>query len=308
MAFVHIKSKTPALIYIDGTPMGEINEKNHFCLDIEATDSFMLFALPFSKTTPTTCLVNLSSCRKQEEAITIIPFYPNHYDIILTFSEKTIKMPIRELAYFATKDKSIGVYDCGTCYISAYLDGSLKNNLDIGEGFSQANIEEINDHLCVTVQKTDNTKHAIVFDNDFNVVFNDEVSLIEKDEAYISMLTPTHDLFGHLKVTKIGEETRTYFVYENNVPRLIPNSLSTLGLLQSIKVNDLSSSRSLLSVNLIDKAKTLKNYFGNIKNIYYNSYILDKQNYTVETEDSFKSYSFITSDGKIKEIIEEDFV
>ena len=307
MAFVHIKSKIPAIVYIDGKPIGEINKRNHFCLDVESPNSFLLFALPFSKSTPITCALNLTACHKKEEELSIIPFYGNHFDVLLNFSQSIIQMPIKELAYFSTKDKKIRVYDCGTCYLCAYIDGSLKTNVKIGEGYTKARIENVNDFNCIIAEKDDDTKHAVILDSEFNIQFNDDIELMENNSDYISLLSPQNDLFGHSKVTRIGKTTESYFVYENNHPKYLPLSLSALGLLQCVKVGNLSQCQGLLSETLSDKANNLTSYFGNLKNIYYNSYITDKQNYTIETEKEFKSFSFVTDNGRIKEIIEEDF-
>jgi len=307
MAFIHIKSKVPAIVYIDGNPIGEINKKNHFCLDIESPNCFLLFALPFSKSTPITCALDLSTCHKKEEELSIIPFYGNHFDVLLNFSQNSFQMPIKELTYFSTKDIKIRVYDCGTCYLCAYVDGSLKTNIKIGEGYTKAHIENINEYHCIITEKTDGAKHAVILDSELNIKFNDDVSLIENTADYISLLSPQNDLLGHSKVTKIGKTNETYFVYENNCPKYLPLSLSALGLLQCIKVGNLSFCKGLLSESISEKADSLTNYFGNIKNIYYNSYIMNKQNYTIENEQEFKSFSFVTDNGRIKEIIEEDF-
>lgn len=307
MSFIHIKSDQPSLVYIDGVAIGEINEENHYCLDLEVSSSFMLFALPMSKSLPITTLVDLTCCKNKDQDIKIVPFYNNHFDLYLNWCHNKTAMPIKELAYFATKDKSIGVYNNGSTYICAYLNGSLKNTIDLNKEFTSANIEEIDDKYCV-VAECDNVKYGVILDDDLQVIFKDEISMIEKTPEHISILSPLHDLFGHCKVSKLGAENETYFVYEENFPKFVPPSLNTLALLQCVKVKNMSLVKDLLSPSLRNKSETLQEYIGEIDNIYYNAYSVDKQNYTIESNSEFKSFSFVTDNGRIKDIHEEDFI
>lgn len=304
MATVHIKS-VESSVYINGVYIGMLEKDNNFCLDIECSDCFDL-SLFYDQRKPVVTKINLAASDKRQNNIKIIPYINYHFDILVTPSMFDVSLPVKELSYKEVDNTSIGVYQSNTTYISIYRAGNLIHNI-ITDEYTEASIEKIEDNYCVILENT-NKKHAVILNKELDIIFDEDFSEISHENNTISILTPVKDLLRHAKVCKIGADGKKEFIVylEKNVS-VSAEKLVPLAFLQCIQNKDYKKAQSFLHSSLQSSANKIKGFFGKIQNIFYNPYNNGQHNFTIETAECLKSYTFVIDDQKIQDIIEESF-
>lgn len=313
--FLHFLSSTPATLDINGKYLGYIDNVSSNEIDVITRTSHIFGTYsPASDTTstiPYTFLLHtLNAPESNNQYIKVVPFPNNNYDIIMKpfyyyqVAEPTVLFNESRGKYF------VSIVCDNVCKITIFSGGSIvyTTNAPI---LSEVKVDEDNGILIIEgIVDSDKFYLLIIDTSNFEVLHNDIVQSIENDSKTISSYKKLNTLCHHAKVFSLNipsKKAEQYYVYEENAsnylnPYLIPNAL-----LQCVSVKDESKSQSFLGENLLGTPiSKLSEYFGDIKNIYFNRHnISHKLNYTIETN-TMKNYNFLIRNNKIIDI-EENF-
>jgi hypothetical protein len=149
----------------------------------------------------------------------------------------------------------------------------------------------------------------LIDSKNLSIIHNDISHSIENTDNYIQTFKRLNTILKQASVTKISLETKEieqFYVFENNQIKISSNLLIPEAFLQSIQINDEKTTQSLLSEKLNKTSiNKLKNYFGNINQIYLNRHNNNfKANYTILGSSGYKNYNFEIVNNKINDIEE----
>ena len=313
--FLHFISDTMAMININGTHLGQIDNVKTLEIDvITKTPNIFVTYTPISNnqnTIPYTFTLNTMDIPKTDnEYIKVVPFPNNNYDIIMKpfyyyqVSKSQVLFNQSVGKYF------VSIVSDNVCRITIFSSGSIVFNINI-VALKCAKVEEKKGYIIIEGVINDNSYYLLIVDtSNFEIVHNDVVESIENSEEYISAYRNEHTLCHHARVFSLNIESKQidkYYVYSDECNYTINEMLIPHAMLECVKVGDEKMAKTFLANNLQSTSiEQLTNYFGNIKNIYLNRHNLNsKVNYTIES-DKMKNYNFILDNGKIIEI-EENF-
>lgn len=313
--FLHFVSNTPATLEINGGFVGCIDNINCNEIDIiSRTPHFFATYSPISDTIsaiPYTFLLHTQSTPTTgNQYVKIVPFPNNNYDIIMNpFYYYQISEP--EVLFNA----SIGKY-----FVSIIKDNIVKITIFSGGSIvftsnapqlSSVKVEEKKGLLIIEGLVSPNNYYLLVLDtSNFAILHNDVVQSIENTLENISSYKDIGSLCHHAQICTIdyaSKKINRYYVYAENRSEYVSPYLIPLALLQCVKVGDENKCKSFLSKNLEGSTThQLSQYFGEMKNIYFNRHHQgQKLNYTIEGE-KMKNYNFVLDSGKVIDI-EENF-
>lgn len=161
----------------------------------------------------------------------------------------------------------------------------------------------------VTVQKSGankillfDEKYAFIFNNNFNVLFNDYYDKIDIKNNEISLISNLSDIAKHSILTTInGTNIQKKTVYQFSHPKLTHSKkLIPIAFLQALKVDNINLAKHYLTQHLQDIATldSLKSFFGDYKKLE-----LDSENIVLFYSDkTHKIFSFDFSFDKISKI------
>lgn len=313
--FLHFVSETPSTLTINGKYIGAIDNITSMELDIitKANNIFVSYspvsldiqALPY-----TFCLNTFDKPRSENKYIKVIPFPNNNYDIIM-----------KPFYYYQITNsnvlfnKTVGKYfvsiiSDNVCKITIYSGGSIVFNISI-PSLVNVDVEEKKGLLIIKGILDENNYYLLIIDTtNFEILHNDTVQSIEVSSEYITSYKKENTICKHARVFSLDMQskfTEKYYVYDKESYNEINEYLIPYALLECINVGDEKMTKSFLGNNLVSSnIQQLKNYFGDIKNIYFNRHNTNhKLNYTIESN-TFKNYNFIIEQNKIIDI-EENF-
>lgn len=313
--FLHFISETPGIVSINGKHIGNID--NITCLELDIitkTNNIFVTYSPISDSQNvipyTFSLSTLEYPSTNNEYIKVIPFPNNNYDIIM-----------KPFYYYQVShsnvlfNKSVGKYfisivSDNVCRITIFSGGSIVFNINI-QPLKNAKVDERKGILIIEGIVDDNNYYLLLIDSsNFEILYNDIVQSIEITNDNITSYKNMNTLCHHAQINKLEFLSKTkenYYVYANKNNTAINPLLIPQTFLECIKVQDEVMAKAFLSNNLAESnINHFNNFFGDIKNIYFNRHnFSNKLNYTIESN-AMKNYNFIMENNKIIEI-EENF-
>ncbi len=303
-SIIHITSAVPATISVDGFETFNINTSHVKWVDIALEKDFYISFLPHNQNIflPITTLNKFSSTPSVQK----IPYFKNHMEIIYNpaqiLSTQTdiilIEKKLGDLYIKLVKNEKTHL--CISTPNSELLNCITPNIMSVSS--------ETSGYFILKGITDKNTQYVTIINLSTNkIVINDEFNIIEEDNKVIKLLQFVNDISKHGLVYVFDKKNMScdsYSIYKDTNPFVTENKkLIPLAFLQSIKYKDYNLSKYYLKDNLVSN-EHLTSYFGNIKNIFYNTYFKGNAiNYTVESE-QFKSYNFYIDNNKISEIEE----
>lgn len=313
--FFHILSKVPCEININGANLGLIDNVSNFELDfITRTDKIYVNFTPISyskNSLPYTVQLNTANvitCENQN--VQIIPFPNNHYDVIFEPFEYLNTSANQTILLKNFSKYSVAIVNSISTQINIFSNNNIVKSIEIPY-VTTAKASEKKDLIIIEcVIDKDNYYLVIINSGNLEVLYNNAVQSIEVTDNEISSYRNLDDISNHAEIFKIQIDNKNiekYYVYKDNTchnPKsmvLIPEDF-----LECLKVDDENKCRMLLASNLSSTPlEKFRNYFGDVKNIYFNRHanFYDKLNYTIQTN-SYKNYNFIMQNNQIKDIEE----
>ena len=303
--FTHITTSVPTTISINGQNTYTLSTPQLKWVDVlHKKDIFVSFLPNDSCYLPTTINTRLNNTDNVE----IIPYINNHQEIIYTPS-KIICDKIDVVLYEKTIDNlyiKILSNERNYVNISHPTKGELLNKV-IPSLLTIT--DEINNYVYIKGITKENKYYIILIHNQ-DIVLEGVFDIIEESSKNIKFLTLIKDISKHGIVYVFDKKScdiDNYPIYENNKPYITTNNrLVPYAFMECVKVKDFTLSKHYLKESFVSN-EHITSFFGNIKNIYFNTYVDDKINYTILTNDIYKSFNFEVNSGKIMEIEEVGF-
>ena len=312
--FLHFLSPVPSRIECNGKYFGFIDNEHEFELDlITKTNHIFISYIPISQenqSIPYTFKLNTDTAPSTtNEYIKIIPFPNNHYDIIMKpfyyyqITDSTVLFNTNIDNYF------ISITNSTVTNITIFSGKTIVFNKSI-QKIINVKVEKKADTLIITgIIDSNNYSMLIIDTNNFHILYEDIVQSIDNNSTSISMLKNTNTVYNYSQVCKIdfsSKQSENYFVYDDNIqynsihPFLLPQAF-----LESIKVADESLCKIFLDSQYNTNTQKLKEYFGNIQEIYFNRHQNNpyKVNYTIKT-DRYRNFNFLIDNNVIYDIEE----
>lgn len=295
--FVHIKSKIPADISINGESVLGDN------IDLMTTRDFYITFFPKTITQYLPCATKFYG-NIHPQSIIKIPYKNNHYDII--FNPAAIPNSKDETTILNKKYNNtlININNSHKSFISISSPGF--NHLSTSELINNVKLKAI-DGYCILSGKISNSKdYLMIFNSKKNILLLENTfDKVEFSSGQIKAMKNNNSISGYGKVYEFSfasKKLSSYSIYLHktiksfSTPELIPYAF-----LESIKYGDFKTAKKYLNDDNID-SEQIKNFFGEIQEIHFNPYSQDI-NYTIKSN-SFKSFTFSIDNGKIAEIEE----
>ena len=292
--FLHISSDVPGTLKIDDDNILIGDKKVHLLAD---GNVYVEFSPTNGKLEDN---INLLIPQQSSNMVQTIPYTFNHYDIhimpVLNYDKLS---PVYSITFGKIK---IMCFESNKTITKVYLDNDLKQT--IYSPVLQQVHASTNSFVFIKGKCADK-QYVIVLDENFNVILNNLCEYVEEIDNHIKILINTYDTCGHGKVYNFdtkGNVFDTFYVYMHNSPlecnddRLLP-----MYMFDSIICGNYTLTKHCFQDD-IDTQKLL-DYFGTIREYYYNAYDENNINYTVFA-DTVKSYDFKIDSHKITDIEE----
>lgn len=313
--FLHFLSNVSSRLDCNGEYLGFIDNENTFELDmITKTNHVFISYIPIStenQSIPYTFKLNTENePNTDNEYIKVIPFPNNHYDIIMKpfyYYQVTDTLVL----FSGNIDKYfISITNTNLTNITIFSGNTIVLNKNI-QLIKNVKVEKKEDNLIITGIIDDNNYIIIIIDTDnFNIIYENIVQSIDDNSTAITTLQNTTTLYQYSKVCKLDFSTKqsnNYYVYnENNIYKNVHPLLIPQALLECVQVEDENMCKTFLNNKLYNtNINQLKNYFGNVKEIYLNRHHSspNKINYTIKT-DRYRNFNFLMDNNSIYDIEE----
>ena len=303
--FTHITTSVPTTISINGQNTYTLSTPRLKWVDVlHKKDIFVSFLPNDSCYLPTTINTRLNNTDNVE----IIPYINNHQEIIYTPSK------------IICDKKDVVLYEKTIDNLYIKILSNEKNYVNIshptkGELLNKVIpslltiTDEINNYVYIKGITKENKYYIILIHNQ-DIVLEGVFDITEESSKNIKFLTLIKDISKHGIVYVFDKKScdiDNYPIYENNKPYITTNNLLVpYAFMECVKVKDFTLSKHYLKESFVSN-EHITSFFGNIKNIYFNTYVDDKINYTILTNDIYKSFNFEVNSGKIMEIEEVGF-
>ena len=313
--FLHFLSPDSSKLECNGRYFGFIDNKKEFELDlITKTNHIFISYIPISQeqqSIPYTFQLDTEDTpTTNNEYIKVIPFPNNHYDIIM-----------KPFYYYQITDSTI-LFNGNIDNYFVSITNNTVTNITIFNGKTivfNKNVQKINnvkiekkeENLVITGIIDENNYLILIVDtNNFNVIYEDIVQSIDDNSTTITTLKNTTSIYDYSKVCKFNfssKQSENYFVYNNDIqlqpihPFLIPQAF-----LECVKFGDEKSCKYFLNSKYNSTNITqLKDYFGDIEEIYFNRHINNpyKVNYTIKSN-TYRNFNFLIDNNTIYDIEE----
>lgn len=310
---LHFYSETPCNIYINGEHIGLIDNEKHFFIDVIVfSNTLFVTSHPISDNNmvlmPVSFKLNLSNnnFENYDKNIKIVPFPNNQYDINLSF--KTL--PNNSNNLFNTKVGQFNVLALldSTSTISIFNND---NNLFTTHQKQLNNVEvlELNKLLIVSADCHKN-KFLLAFNTETkSVLICDTFCKIEKNNDTIKCLKNMNNTIKTGKVYNLDLKeivVTTYNVFLEDFVFHNDQTLIPYYFLDAIKEQNYNFALSFLDNKLSNTTtQKLKQFFGMVTDIFYNSYNLksDVSNFTIFAPHP-RNFNFYLDNNKIVDIEE----
>lgn len=317
--FLHFTSEVPCLIGINGEIIEKIDNINTFECDVitNTSDMFVSYTptLTDKNYIPYTYLLDTSDTPKTQNAqIEIVPFPNNNYDIIMTPYEIDERKQQKVLCNLEVNKYFISIISGQNTQINIFSGASIVFTHNIPT-IEKVKVEYQYENIIIEgIINKNNCYHLLIIKSDeMKILFDGNCNSIEKNNEYIESLKNLNDISKTAEVNKINLKTKEiekYYVYQFNEEKEPTHTmLIPLSFLQSIQIGNENLAKKLLSENLQNtNISTLKNFFGDFDNIYFNRHSnkVGIANYTIKSN-NYKNYNFILENNKIIDIQEVEF-
>ena len=311
---LHFYSQNPCNLFINGELIKLIDNNYNFFVDLVAfTNQLIITCEPICDNDnlliPFSFKLNYENNNvvSSTKNVTIVP-YPNlNFDVYLNFKKAIIGNNN------IITNKKIGNYNVLTLMDKTSTISIFSGNKNLFSTTTNQleNLEaEMFENLIICYGKTEEENYLLVFNTKTNeAILNNTYNKIEQHKHIIKTLKFENLTLKTAKVCELNLETlelNTYNVFLEdfkpiNEPKLIPFSF-----LEAVKQKDFNLAKTFLHETLNDVSnEKLNQYFKNINQIYYNSYLCDESycNYTIMC-DKPRNFNFYLTNNKITEIEE----
>ena len=155
---------------------------------------------------------------------------------------------------------------------------------------------------------SDKKQYLLIFNTKSHKIIVEGIySYIECTKTLVKAIKQNDSKFGYCKVVEFNLTNKTHKFYNlTNKNKASTHQISLLPyqFLECLKYCDYKGAIDYLNEQTTTPEK-LKSYFGNIKEIYYNGYS-DDINYTVLSDEKYRSFSFQIENDKIIDIEEKE--
>lgn len=310
--YLHFENDSNVIISINGINVTNLNVYDNKFIDIAYHSNTAVISVNPCSTTKNQLLCyteRIDFSKNNKSLIKVIPFRNNHYE--LKFEK--IKAPISSRneiikdEYFGKLNITISNNSIGNILI--YENSKLKKQLTTNK-IVDADIKQRDDKLIIFCSLENEQYFASILNiNNLETLFESITDSIEENDDKIKTLTKLNDFAKHGKVKSYNLKSgniEEYNIYLNEEPNKTNNNLLIpYAFLEGIKIKNFNLAKSYLSNNFDNISKEhFENYFGDIQNIYLDSYNLNSYviPYVVETNNGFDFYDFSIDNGKIIDI------
>ena len=306
--FTHISTLVPCTISLNGTKTYSLQSPLFSWTHIYSKQDFFITFMPDNKNLylPETISTNGS----QTNSIKVTPFINSHYNLI--YSPQKLLQQTSDLILFEkiVGDNYIKIVENEETYI--VVSNTQKGELLNKKIPALANItSETTNYLflkCITKQ---NHYYVLIINlSNNNIIINNEFDIIEENNKNIKFLKFTNDIAEHGEVYVFDKNkilVDNYCVYKNTNPIFTSNNiLIPQAFLECVKYEDFNLAKFYLKNNFTTN-EHIKSYFGNIKEIHFNPYTNNSINYTILSDNEYKSYNFEVENNKITDIEQVKF-
>lgn len=310
---LHFTSDIEFNLSINGNFLEFVDNKSKFSLDVIPYEKnlFVTFNPVASDTTYLSYTQNIQIenhiPKSKSDFIKIIPFTENHYEVFLKPVKYNNEQDEKTIFNEMERDFNIIISNNITSNLQVFHAGKCvyKKKLEL---MNIASSKLINSTLIIKTAADNDRFFILIFDTiDKKAVLETYCNSIEEENDVIEILKFEEDIAKHGKVFKynsLDKSLENFMIYKNNHPtktsivELIP-----MAFLEAVKFENFNLAKNYLDTKLQNASDLhYKNYFGNIKNIYFNKYTNKAYyNYTIES-DVFKNYNFDIENNKITEI------
>ena len=315
--FLHFTAKVPFSLNINGNYIDIVDNIEKFSIDIiPNTNNLYVTFNPIGKDkTYLNFTQNIQIVDNQIlcdcNFVKVIPFCDNHFEIefepILANTTKAFRVMYSKnfdnlsLEIINSENSEISLYQGEklklktTCKTLKQVDSFVKESNLVLKGFIDKNYYFI---LIINLEN-------------YEIKLEKYCNKIEEFDEYLQVLSVANDISKHGIVYSYNYGKKcceNFTIYLNNEPlKTHIKALVPLQFLECIMVDNLKLANEFLTENLQNSnLDSIKDFFGNINNIYHNNYISNKINYTIENNGKYKNYTFEIADNKIVDIIEND--
>jgi len=288
------------------------NDKNTISLATSRKELFFCYT-PYSTSNKTYLPYAEKVCLFENNTnnhIKIIPFRNNHFEVYFDKIEAPNIKPSNIIVeeYFGKLNIAILNNSCGN--ILFYENNKLKKQLTC-DSIITAEINQLQNKLTIKCLLEKNNYYIAILNID-NLELLKEIicDSYEANKTEIKFLTKLNDLAKHARIVSFNyqtEEEDSYNVYLNEEPTKTNSYLLIpYAFLEAIKVKNYNLARFYLGPNLSSVGDShLENYFGNLQEIYLDSYNIEnfKIPYVIKNNSGFENVDFIVENNKIIEII-----
>lgn len=313
--FLHFTSNQSFSLSINGNYIDLVDNIEKFCIDIiPNTNNLYVTYNPIGNdctylnyTQNIQIIDNKPVCKS--DYVKIIPFCENHFEINFEpISANNIKS--FEIVYNKNHNNiNITINNTDLSEIKIFEGEKLKHKTTC-KSIKQAESFIKENNLIIKCYIEKNNYFVLIIDlSNFEVKFEKYCNKIEESENDLKILIVANDLTKHALVFTYNYKnklTENFTIYLNNQPITTHiKTLIPLQFLECIKVGNLNFANSLLVEDIKNEnVNSLKEFFGDIDNIYFNGYSKEIINYTIENKGTYKNYTFEIDNNKIIDIIE----
>ncbi len=315
LTFLHFTSAVDFNLNINGEYVKTSSTHENRFVTVATTKKAIYFTyLPISTTKtylPFTQKLELNKdgINSQSQYVEVIPFKNNHYEIFLTpplSATNTLSEIINE-EYFGKTNVVLLNNNTGNIFV--YDNNKLKKQF-VTSIIKNAELNQKNNNIIIKCELEEDKYFLVILKADtIETILEVECDTIEENETQIKALKKMLDLSKHAFVNTFSFETNkveTYKVFLNNQPNKTTDKyLIPLAFLEAVKYENFNLAKSYLASDLAEAPDNFfAGYFGNIKNIYFDRYNLNKPNvgYTIKANEIFSYFEFAIENGMITEI------
>ena len=293
--FVHIKSIIPSKISINGEKLLESH------VDIISSRDFYIAFFPDSQERYLPCATSFFGDLRPL-SIKKIPFNNNHYDIIYN----PAVVPSQNETIVLNKKYNNTIFSITNSHKSFIsITNTNYNHNSSTHLLRSINFKSSEGYVIISGKINNTDTYLLIFNTKKNhIVIEDIFNKVETTKSSIKVLKDEKTISGYGKVYEFNFSTKklsNYSVVISSKDLNLESELIPLAFLESIQHSDFKSAKLYLLNNNISN-EHLKNYFGEIKEVYFNGYSKEI-NYTIFS-DKYRNYTFSVEDNKIVEIEE----
>jgi len=240
--------------------------------------------------------------------VELVPYKENHYDIL--FMPQKIQNLSKSDTVLQIVQDNIGIVVYNNPYgiIDIEFRGQTKILKQLQSSIKLANIEKIQANYVVSCLMENEQRYIVVVDNS-GIIFEQLCDDFELTDSEVKTITLLKDIASTAKVTTYNiftNKTTSYTVIIEDRPIVKVRELIPMAMLQAVVAENYQLAKQYFSKNFEGiEASQLVNYFGNIDGIYYNRYLVNNEvNYTIKSDNVYRSFDFIIKDNKIEDIKE----